>query len=161
MPLIRRVLVRMIGFINSWLHTHSLIMLTHWQYSTISHLYNLHSLLQSSSTANFPWLSPAENLSGTAVCRCIPILLTNWNSLHTRYITSETDHTQKTSHATAIVETCVLSHCIATVAALTIANFITQQRAANIRSCTAVSLSRFLWLQQLLHGANMPQYLPY
>jgi hypothetical protein len=78
--------------------------------------------LRSSSTTNFPWLSPAENLSGTAVCCCIPILLTlNWNWLHTRYITSAPT-TQKTFHVVDIVETCVLSHCIATIAALTIAS---------------------------------------
>jgi hypothetical protein len=33
----------MIGFISSWLHTHSLITLTQWQYSAVSHLHQLQS----------------------------------------------------------------------------------------------------------------------
>jgi hypothetical protein len=59
MPLIRRVLVRMIGFISSWV-THSLIItLTHRQYSVISRLHSLqstvaHALGISRSTSRLP-----------------------------------------------------------------------------------------------------------
>jgi ABC-type phosphate transport system permease subunit len=41
-----------------------------------------------------------------------------WNLLYNL----RTDHTQKTSHTAAIVEICVVSHCVATVTALIIAN---------------------------------------
>jgi hypothetical protein len=105
-----------------------LITITHWQYSTVSHLHNLPFTVAVASTTNFPWVSPAVNLSEIAENYFelnwnvfIPARTTYtenfiWNSLHN----CRTDHTENIS--ASIVETCALSHCIATVAALTIAN---------------------------------------
>jgi hypothetical protein len=66
-------------------------------------------------------------LSGTAVCRCITILLTLstllplcvWNWLHTRDMTTAPT-TENIS--TSIVDTCVLSHCTATITTLCFAS---------------------------------------
>jgi hypothetical protein len=94
MPLIRRVLVRMIGFINSWLRTHSLITLTHWQYNTIS---------LSQFTVHHCGPLPPRTSFGCyreLIYRCCALLYShsldsNWNWLHNRYIASAPT-TQKT-----------------------------------------------------------------
>jgi hypothetical protein len=41
-PLIGRVLIRMIGFISSWVPDSPLITLIHRQYSAVAHLHHLH-----------------------------------------------------------------------------------------------------------------------
>jgi hypothetical protein len=69
------------------------------------------------------------------------------------------DHTENSA---SIVETCLPSYCIATVAALTTANPLLRALPSNeqqtlvllvLRACFEVSA-----FQQLLHGAHTPQY---
>jgi hypothetical protein len=47
-------LVQMIGFISSWVTHVLLITLTHWQYSTLSHLHNLQFTVANALDSLFP-----------------------------------------------------------------------------------------------------------
>jgi hypothetical protein len=120
--LIRRVLVWMIGFINS-----GYTLTLNYNYTQAIQ----HCLSFTQFTVHCCGLLPPRISFLAISCReliwncCVPLyfhsLHSNWNWLHTRYITFSPT-TQKTSHAAAIFETCVVSHCVATVATLTIAN---------------------------------------
>jgi hypothetical protein len=122
----------MVWFIISWV-THSLLItLTHRQYNDIPVLHNYNSPLQSSSTTNFSWLSPAKNSLGNWLHT---ELVLNWLQIfpESRHrastLTAQKTHlycwlaltTQKTCHAAAIVmrwltapQMCLPLRCVAT-----------------------------------------------
>jgi hypothetical protein len=166
MPLIRRVLVRMIGIINSWLHTLNYVYTLAIQHYLSFTQFTVHrcgllpprtslgyllprtylKLLRTTSS----WTDSRTELNclNTGSYWTVRELLLNWKLVtETGFIWNSYNlRTDYTENISASIVACLSHHCVATVAMLSFTGwqihwcFVTQQRQANTRSYTVACL---------------------